>query len=404
MKQWIIRLAPVFVLGALGGYATALLFPTGQDTEKQREPLYWVAPMDPDYRRDEPGKSPMGMDLVPVYEEKQKHEDPPGTVNISGRVRQQLALTTSAVTRDTLPVTVRASGMAVFNGAFLEKRHSRVEGWITTLEVAAEGDPVQQGDLLFRLYAPALVSAQQELLTALRSPQSGLVAAAEERLRALGVAVQTIERLKKERQLLTDVPFYAGQDGIVSALQVRRGSYVRPNDLIMAVADPEKLWIEADVLERQATLVAEGAKAALRFDALPGEVQHGRVSYLYPQLDADTRTMRVRIVLDNADGRVMPGMFAHVDIQAPAGEPVLSIPATALIRMPEGNRVVKQTGEGSFRTLAVRSGRESEGRVVILEGLEEGERVVTSAQFLIDSESSRAGAQTRMEGHDHEHH
>jgi Cu(I)/Ag(I) efflux system membrane fusion protein len=403
MKQWMKTLLPVFLLGGIAGYGVSVFGPGdgGETAAKKKEPLYWVAPMDPNYRRDKPGKSPMGMDLVPVYEE-EGDEEAPGTVSISGTVQQQLALTTAEVTEGILPEQLRASGLAVFNGAFLEKRHSRVEGWITELNVAAAGDPVEKGDLLFRLYSPALVSAQQELLTALRSGQSGLIGAAEDRLLALGVSPGTVDVLKKRRRTLRDVPFYAGQGGVISELGVRRGSFVRPNDLIVAVGDPKKLWIEADLLERQAGLVKKSDLATLRFDALPGTTYAGKVTYIYPELDEKTRSVRLRVVLDNADGRVMPGMFAHVDIHGDSGEPVLSIPQSALIRMPEGNRVVKQTGEGKFRTVPVRSGRESNDRVVILKGLQAGDRVVTSAQFLIDSESSRAGAVLRLEGHDHD--
>ena len=401
MKKWITRLLPVFVLGGLAGYGAGLFLPgESGETEKEKEPLYWVAPMDSSYKRDEPGQSPMGMDLVPVYEEDDK-DQPPGTVTVSGRVQQQLALTTARVKWQAVPQRLRASGLAVFNGAFLERRHSRVEGWITELSVDDVGDAVKQGDRLYRIYSPALVSAQQEMLTALDSGEAGLIAAAEDRLRALGVAERTIANLKKQRRVLRELPFYSGQDGVVSELGIRQGSHVQPNDLLVAVGNPRKLWIEADLLERQAALVSEGDQAKVHFDALPGETWTGRVSYIYPRIDEQTRSARVRVLLDNTDGRVMPGMFARVDLQSAAGEPVLSIPRSALIRAAEGDRVVRQVDEKHFRSVPVRAGRENGDRVAILEGLSEGDEVVTSAQFLIDSESARAGARLRLEG-DHD--
>lgn len=398
MKDWIIKLVPVFVLGGLAGYGAGLFLPgEGEETEQEKEPLYWVAPMDPDYKRDEPGQSPMGMDLVPVYEEDEE-ERPPGTIDVSGLVQQQLALTKARVERKAVPEQLRASGLAVFNGAFLERRHSRVEGWITELSVDDVGDTVEQGDLLYRIYSPALVSVQQEMITALDSGEAGLIAAAEDRLRALGVSERTIANLRKQKRVLRELPFYSGQDGVVSELGIRRGSHVQPNDLLVAVGDPHKLWIEADLLERQAALVDEGDQAEVRFDALPGESWTGRVSYIYPRIDDQTRSARVRVLLDNPDGRVMPGMFARVDIRGVNGKPVLSIPRSALIRAQEGDRVVQQVDETAFRTVPVRTGRENGDRVVILEGLSEGDEVVTSAQFLIDSESARAGARLRLEG------
>jgi Cu(I)/Ag(I) efflux system membrane fusion protein len=316
-------------------------------------------------------------------------------------VQQQMALTTARVERTPVPERLRASGLAVFNGAFLERRHSRVEGWITELSVDDAGDTVEEGDLLYRIYSPALVSAQQEMLTALDSGETGLIAAAADRLRALGVSERTIANLRDRKRVLRELPFYSGQDGVVSELGIRRGSHVQSNDLLVAVGDPHKLWIEADLLERQVALVNEGDQAEVRFDALPGETWTGRISYIYPRIDKQTRSARVRVLLDNPDGRVMPGMFARVDIESAAGEPVLSIPRSALIRASQGDRVVQQVDNTHFRTVPVRAGRENGDRVVILEGLSEGDEVVTSAQFLIDSESARSGARLRMEG-DHD--
>jgi Cu(I)/Ag(I) efflux system membrane fusion protein len=363
----------------------------------EREPLYWVAPMDPGYRRDGPGTSPMGMDLLPVYEDAAADAG----VRVSPGVQHNFGVRVESVRRAPLDAPLRAVGSVMLAEPLVEHVHTRTAGWIEHLAAEIEGDPVADGDLLLELYSPELVRAQEEFLLA---TESALRRASRDRLRALGMTSAQIDALRARGEVRERIELRATRDGFVVNLAVREGMFVEPRTEVLAVAGLDPVWVVAEVFERDVPRLAEGQTAELAFDFLPGRTFTGEVDYLYPTLDMERRTLRVRMVFENPDLDLRPGMFGDVRIlSASEGRP-LTVPASALIRGTGDapDRVVVQLSEDRFRSRAVRIGRVERERVEVLAGLREGERVVTSGQFLIDSESDVDAELLRMGAMDHE--
>ena len=367
---------------------------TGEPGTAEREILYWVAPMDPNFRRDEPGKSPMGMDLVPVYAD--EVDATPGTVKIDPTVVNNLGVRTAVAEKSALPRRIETVGYVNFDEETLQHVHTRVDGWIEKLAVTATGDPVKKGELLFELYSPTLVNAQQEYLTAVRSSNKVLLDASRDRLTALGVTDREITRLRQNQSPSQRVRVYADTDGVIAHLGVREGIYITPATEVMSVARLDQVWVHAEVFERQSAWVEPGLPALVELDYLPGKTWQGTVDYVYPELDPKTRTLRVRIRFDNEGETLRPNMFARVFLLAAGTEPVVHVPREALVRGGSVDRVVLALGDGRFRAVPVHVGMESGDRIAILHGLAEGDRVVTSGQFLIDSESNIGSALDRM--------
>ncbi|WP_281645207.1 efflux RND transporter periplasmic adaptor subunit [Parendozoicomonas sp. Alg238-R29] len=362
----------------------------------EKEPMYWVAPMDPNYRRDQPGKSPMGMDLVPVYEETSGAEDPAGTVTVSPAVKNSLGVRSEVVNKSLLIPEVRTVGVIGYNEDSIFQVNSRVEGWVENLQMSSNGEFVKAGSRLFDLYSPALVNAQEELVSALRSNRQGLITASRKRLASLDVPEAVIERIVKRGKVERTLAFYAPKDGYVSRLNTREGGYINPSKTIIELAGLDSVWIVADVFERQSQLIRSGQKATMTVEYLPGRKWQGVVDYIYPELNPKTRSLRVRLRFDNPGAELKPNMYSRVAINTGTFE-ALNIPAEALIQTGQQNRVVKDLGDGKFRSVRVQTGRTVADRVEILRGLAEGDKVVTSAQFLIDSESSVSADLTRYE-------
>jgi Cu(I)/Ag(I) efflux system membrane fusion protein len=369
-------------------------------TDSDQKPLYWVAPMDPDYRQDGPGKSPMGMDLIPVYAS-DADADSPGTVRISPDVVNNLGVRTAQVSRGVFEPFIRTVGHVTFDENQLVHIHPRVEGWIETLRVKAEGDPVAAGEPVFELYSPTLVNAQEELLLALNRNNPALINAALQRLAALKVPDGAIEDLRRDRKVSQTITVNAPQSGVLQALAVREGMYVSPGMNVMTIGPLDHVWVVGELYERQALLVRAGDAVALSLDYLPGRVWEGTVDYVYPSLNEQTRTVRIRAQFSNDDRALKPGMFGELRVRPiHETEPTLLIPREALIRTGVQNRVVLAFAEGRFKSVAVRPGRIGPQLVEILDGLAEGDRIVVSAQFLIDSESSKTSDFLRMDHHD----
>ncbi|MGB5689659.1 MAG: efflux RND transporter periplasmic adaptor subunit [Woeseiaceae bacterium] len=391
-------LVAVAILAAL---ATGVLVGRQQPGDKpapatvENDILYWVAPMDPDYRRDGPGKSPMGMDLVPVYANAAATR--PGVVSIDPTLVSNLGVRTALAERGTLPRRIETVGYIGYDEDTLQHIHTRVDGWIETLAKTATGDAVKQGELLFELYSPTLVNAQQEFLTALASNNQGLKDASSDRLTALGVTRSEVARLQRERTVSQRIRVYAESDGVVAHLGVREGIFVTPATEVMSVARLDRVWVLAEVFERQSAWVQPGQEASVELDYLPGRILRGSVDYVYPELDPVTRTLKVRLRFDNEGETLRPNMFARVVIDGSAIDDVVHVPREAVIRGGSSNRVVVDLGDGRFESRKVLIGIESGERVAIRRGLAEGERVVTSAQFLIDSESNINSALNRLE-------
>ncbi len=362
----------------------------------ERKPLYWVAPMDPNFRRDKPGKSPMGMDLVPVYEEDSVAADAPGTVQVSAAVENSLGVRTARVERRALPREVRTVGYVGYDEDRLHHVHLRVSGWIERLGVTSAGDPVRDGQVLLELYSPEIVNAQEELLLALRSGEKALLRAARRKLEALGLKSVQVSELERSGKASRTVPIRSHRDGYVSHLMVRHGMFVKPETEVLSIGQLDTVWITAEVFERQSSWVKPGDPVEIRLEAWPDRTWEGRVDYVYPVLDASSRTTRVRIRVPNGDEALRPNMYASVRLLPDAGAPTLVIPREALIRTGRMQRVVCALGNGRFLSVQVRTGREAGDWVEVLDGLSEGDLIVTSAQFLIDSESSLSAEFNRM--------
>lgn len=385
----------------LGSAFTFITLSNSSDAQSKADnkqtPAYWVAPMDPNYRRDQPGKSPMGMDLIPVYEGAEKPNDAgPGTVSISPTVVNNLGVRTGIAERKPVHTKIVTVGYVQYEQDKLIHIHPRVAGWIEKLHVKTAGDPVEKGGALYSLYSPELVNAQEELVLALNRNNKRLIQASEERLKALQIPTYFIAQLKKDLKIHQTVTFYSPQKGVVDNLNIREGFYVKPGTTMLSIGALDEVWVEAEVFERQASLVKINDPVTMTLDYLPGEERVGKVEYIYPTLDSKTRTARVRLSFDNANGLLKPNMFAQVSIHSDSSKELLVIPREALIRTGRQDRVVIALGEGSFKSVAVKVGRLNQDIAEILDGVNEGEEIVTSAQFLLDSESSKTSDFKRM--------
>ena len=361
----------------------------------EKKVLYWVAPMDPNYRRDKPGKSPMGMDLIPVYAG--QNEEKGSDVTISPEVVQNLGVRTALAKKQPMERRIDTVGYVALDETKISHVHLRTEGWVEKLWIKFEGESIQEGQLLFQYYSPALVNAQEEFLQAAASKNSALIQASRQRLLSLGVTEKQANNLEKTRKTQNLVSFFAPQQGIVSMLAIREGMYVKPMMDLMTLVDLRTVWLQTAVFERQTDWVAMGGRAEAQLAYMPGERWTGKVDFIYPVLDPKTRTLKVRLRFDNPNERLKPNMYAKVIIFAPPRPDILTIPREAIIRSGQGERVVLALGEGRFQSRHIQSGMESDGLVEIRSGLQEGDAVVTSAQFLIDSQASLQGSLTRME-------
>lgn len=373
------------------------LFGSSTNVEKVRAEqkiLHWVAPMDPSFKSDKPGKSPMGMDLVPVYEDSTADGD---AVTINAAVENNLGVRTEKAKVRPLWRRIEATGYVGFDETHISHINTRVPGWIVSLKVDAEGERVSKGDLLFEFYSPELVNAQKEYLQALQRGGARLLSGAEEKLGALGMIPSEISELKKRGTASENIKIVAPQDGIVSSLGVREGMYIQPNTQIMSLADLSSVWLQAEVFESQADWVAAGQAAEATLEYMPGTEFTGQVDYVYPVLDPVTRTLKVRLRFENTGERLKPNMYARVSIYGKLKPNALSIPRESLIPAPGRDRVVVSIGEGRFHVHEVMTGLETGEFVEILAGISEGDEIVTSSQFLIDSEASLAGSIKRLE-------
>ena len=365
----------------------------------ENKPLYWVAPMDDGYRRDEPGLSPMGMALVPVYSNRASVEgdEGPGTITISPSIINNLGVRTAIVIKNSLSENIKTVGYVTYNEDTLVHIHPRIEGWIEALHVKAAGDPVKKGQPLYDIYSPALVNAQEEFVIAMDRNNKRLIQAAEDRLQSLQFPARQIKKLKKNKKVQQRVSFYSPQSGVIDDLNIRQGYFVKPGTSLMSIGSLDEIWVEAEIFERQGNQVKKDAAVTMTLDDLPGKVWAGNVDYIYPALDAITRTVKVRLRFNNKDRMLKPNMFAQVVIYTHDKEPVLLVPKESIIRTGSSDRVVLSLGEGRFKSIVVSVGRYDDKNAEILSGLNEGERVVTSAQFLLDSESSKTSDFIRLD-------
>ncbi|MDO6446274.1 efflux RND transporter periplasmic adaptor subunit [Colwellia sp. 1_MG-2023] len=368
---------------------------SASNEQTTNEPLYWVAPMDDNYRRDKPGKSPMGMDLVPVYAQAKRNAEE-GVVKINPSVVNNLGVRTAKVSYARLDNQINTVGVITYNEDKLSHIHPRIAGWIEKLYIKATGDLVEKGQPLYELYSPELVNAQEEYLLTLAANDKRLIAASENRLKALHIPQEVLNEIKSTKQVKQHVMFTAPQSGFVKDLNIREGFYVELGTKLFSIGDLSQVWVEAEVFERQYRKIHQGDKVSMNLDYLPEHVWQGEVDYIYPILDAETRTVRVRLRFQNPDLSLKPNMFAQVTIHDSNDQQQLLIPKEALIRTGKQDRVVLALNEGEFKSITVKIGNQDAEHIEVLSGLNEGDKIVVSAQFLIDSESSKTSDFLRM--------
>ncbi len=365
---------------------------TGKDSASD-EPLYWVAPMDPNFRRDGPGLSPMGMELVPVYAE--DNQDSPGTIAVDGAVIQSLGVTLGKAQQLPLVIERRVPAQVVANPETEWMLMSRVDGWVEEQFVFRVGEFVKQGEPLLSLYSPRLISAQEELLAALASRRSALIEASRSRLVAMGMTRAWVRALERRRKIQQKVTILAPQNGTVTALDLQPGRRLTPQTHLLTLSDFSTLWLEADLYGNRSVDFEVGDAGLVR---LGGQQFEQTIQRVYPLLDR-LGNYRLQLTLDNAQAAFLPGMWGEVQLrkQYPA---VVQIPADAVIDDGLQPRVVlaldsAADDSGKFKSVAVQTGRRSAVNqstgtawVEVLAGLEAGDQVVTSGQFMLDSESS----------------
>ena len=373
---------------------------------------YWKAPMDPSYVRDKPGKSPMGMDLVPVCpDEAASARD--GRIRIDPAAVQNIGVRVTEISRRDLARKIRAVGRVAYDERLVDHVHTKIQGWLERLYVKYEGEEVKKGQRLVEIYSPELVSTQEELLLAARYRRStksspfgdvseggqALFEATRRRLELWDISRRDIDRLLETGEVRKTLTLYAPSRGVVTHMMVRRGMEVGPKDNLYTISDLSRVWVYADVYEYELPWVEVGQRAVVELSYLPGERFEGEVTYIYPFLDPKTRTARVRIELPNPDGTLKPDMFANVTIESAVHPDVVAVPEEAVIRSGRRSLVILAVGEGVFEPRDVEIGLDSgDGWLEVTGGLDAGEQVVVSSQFLIDSESRLQEAVQKLLG------
>ena len=365
-------------------------------------PLYWKAPMDPTFVRSAPGKSPMGMALVPECPSLAGAAEP-GSVIIDSATMQNIGVRTTLVERRDLARTVRAVGRVAYDERRVTHVHTKVQGWVEHLRADFVGRQVRRGEPLLEIYSPELVATQEELLLAARyrdategSPfddvrggGQSLFSATKRRLALWDVPERDIQRLLETGEVKRTLTLYAPASGVITRLGVRSGMEVTPNSNLYTIADLSRVWVVADVYEYELPWLEVGQQAEVEISYLPGARMVGKLTYIAPFLDPKTRTAEVRLELDNADGKLKPEMFGNAVIAGTPIENVIAVPSNAVIRSGTRTLVVVARGSGRFEPRQIALGLDTgEGWLEVREGLEAGERIVVSSQFLIDSESN----------------
>lgn len=354
------------------------------DSSERGEILYYRNPMGLADTSPAPKKDWMGMDYIPVYE----NDDAGGgsAVVVPAETIQTLGVKIANAEEVDFGRTIRTFGAVADNARLLTEVTARVDGWIDDLAITAVGDAVRKGALLFRLRSPDLIAAKRDYVTALKSGSASWAASSATRLTSLGLQDQTIAEIKAKRIVEALTPFYAERDGIVSMLNVRTGAFIKSGDQIATIADYGEVWVLASIAEQDLSLIAAGAPAMVTFPNAASN-QSAMIDYVYPTVDPKTRTGKARIVLGNPDLALRPGAYADVTFEI-GSKSRLAVPSEAILRDLDGAHVIMAMGEGRFMPMSVKTGLVAGGFTEILEGLNAGDPIVVSGQFLIDSESN----------------
>jgi len=388
------------------GMDYAPVFAEENHTE-QGKILFYRNPMNPEVTSPTPTKDAMGMDYVPVYAEA---DEPKGSVKIDAVTVQNIGVRTAIAKRSILSHIVRAVGRVAYDEERIVRLHPKTEGWIETLRVDKTGQQVKKDQDLLSIYSPQLVAGQQEYILALnnlkvleKSPiedirrgAEELVNSSRERLKLLDVPAHQLHDLTHDRNIKKSLHIHTPADGIVINIGAREGQYVTPETELYMIADLSKVWVYADIYEYELPWVKVGDPVEMQLAGVPGRIFNGHLAFIYPYAEAKTRTIKVRLVFDNAEFLLKPELFADVTIYAGKQADAVVIPSEAVIRSGAKTQVFVVRGAGKFEPREITVGLLSNNEIAVLDGLKEGEEVVTSAQFLIDSESKLREATAKM--------
>lgn len=414
-KTLLILIALVILVGGFsGGYwwsasRPPLLSGNAQPEAPAREPVFYRNPMNPAITSPVPAKDNMGMDYLPVYADA-NDETSPGSVKIDATTVQNIGVRTTPVIRSTLARTIHAVGRIAYNEERVAKLHPKTEGWIEKLMVDKTGQWVKKGQVLLGIYAPQLVTSQQEYLLALnnwealkdspfpdiREGAASLLRSTRERLELLDIPAHQQAELEASGKINKYAHIHSPFDGIVVTLGIRQGQYVTAETELYLIADIRTVWAYVEVYENELPWVKPGDPVEVKIAAIPGRVFQGKVGYIYPYVAEKTRTARLRLVFPNPERLLKPDMFSNVTIQSSRQIDALVVPAEAIIRSGPREQIFVVKSPGRFEPREVQVGVTSAGMTQILSGVTEGEVVVTSSQFLIDSESKLREATAKM--------
>lgn len=359
---------------------------------------YWTCSMHPSIKETQPGRCPLcGMDLTPVKRGGTHPDSVDLTFHVSTEQQQMIGVNFAAVERRSIQSAVQAFGRVDIDETRQAVVNLRVSGWIEKVYVDFLGQAVKRGAPLFLIYSPDLVSAQSEYLLAKRTQDERLMRTARERLLMWQFTEAQIAELETRGEAATRVDIHAPASGIVVEKMAVPGMRVEPGMTLYRIADLSTVWVQADVYESELALVEKGQLVTVSFPALGGARYFGSVAFIDPVLNPTTRAARVRIVLDNPDGLFKPEMYAQVNLAAPLGERLV-VPASAVLRTGQRELVFVDKGSGVLELRLVHTGVRGDGYEEITHGLVEGERVATSANFLLDAESRVQGVLQRLEG------
>ena len=417
MNKGVIAAAVVAALAAGGGYwagqknsslphAEGPASMTADAGKKERKVLFYRNPMGLPDTSPTPKKDPMGMDYIPVYDGEQ--DDEPASANqikISTEKIQKLGVRTEAATLRNLDKVIRAAGRIEPDERRTYAISPKFEGYVERLHVNVTGQPVGKGQPLFEVYSPELVSAQREYAIAAQgveslkgadgSTQDGMRQLADSslaRLRNWDISEEQVKSLAKSGETRRTLTFRSPVNGIVTEKKAVQGMRFMPGEALYQVTDLSSVWAVADVFEQDIAWVKPGAKAKVKINAYPDKSFEGTISYVYPTLKAETRTIPVRIDLPNPNNQLKPGMFAQLELPTAAKGAVVTVPNSAVIDSGTRQIVLVQAREGRFEPRDVKLGARSDERIEVLDGVREGEQVVVAANFLIDAESNLKAA------------
>ena len=372
---------------------------TASDADAGRRVLYWHDPMVPGKKFDKPGKSPfMDMQLAPVYADDAGGDN--SSVRIDPRIQQNFGIRTAEATMGSVAPRLEAVGSVAYNERDIAVVQARSNGYVERLFVRAPLDPVRQGQPLAELYVPDWVAAQEEYLAVRRmgtNAPSGLLDASRQRMRLAGMSEEQILLVESDAKAHPRLTVVAPIGGVVSELNAREGMTVMNGAPLFRINGLGTVWINAEVPEGMAHLVRPGTQAEARASAFPEQVFQGRVTAILPEVSAATRTLKARVEVANPGGKLVPGMFARVTFAPGEKRDVLVVPSEAVIRTGTRDLVMVARPEGKFAPVEVEIGSEAGGQTEIRKGLQAGDKVVVSGQFLVDSEASLKGIETRSQ-------